>query len=203
MQKKIAFLVSFIAHPLLMPTYLFAFLLSLQVYIATYLGDFRWHLLFMVFIATFVLPSLMVFFMYRLGTIQTITMKRKDERTFPLLVTGVIYIIAYQQFRKMGLPDQYFMILLGAATVIILSLIINFFWKISLHMMGIGGATGIMAGLSLTLPVRMLYPVMAGFAIAGIVGAARIYLNEHKPSHIYTGFVVGFVAMIILFGMLL
>jgi membrane-associated phospholipid phosphatase len=81
----------------------------------------------------------------------------------------------------------------GASLSIIVSLIVTFFWKISIHMIGIGGLTGIVY-----VTIQYLAPgsnlIVAGLIlIAGLVAFARIKLQAHNSMQVLVGYVVGFV----------
>ena len=62
-------------------------------------------------------------------------------------------------------------------------------------MIGNGGIAGLIAYIIYYLHVNLeIYLIIIVF-IAGLTGTARISLNAHKPSEIYTGFLAGFAVM--------
>ena len=82
--------------------------------------------------------------------------------------------------------------LVGAIIIILLASIISKFWKISLHMLGVGGLIGVLVSLQYLyggLSSMIIYFML----IAGITAMARIYLKAHNHSQIYVGFIVGFI----------
>jgi hypothetical protein len=89
--------------------------------------------------------------------------------------------------------------MLGSTFLTILALIISFYRKISLHMIGIGGMLGLLVGLSLDLGLDMTWFIVAAIILGGFLGFARIQSNSHKPSDIYSGFLVGAGVMFLLF----
>src|SRR5262249_39965183 len=94
--------------------------------------------------------------------------------------------------RELFLPKQFYLVLLGAAAASFIGLIINYRWKISIHMLGMGGVTGIIASLLNVASNDVSYLFMLQIILSGIVAAARIAGHEHSSQQIYTGFVVGF-----------
>ena len=84
----------------------------------------------------------------------------------------------------------------------ILSLAVNFYRKISLHMIGIGGFTGLFLGLSLNFGINLNTEMIAGILLAGIIGFARLKSNSHQPAEIYTGFLMGVLVMTVLMTLL-
>jgi hypothetical protein len=101
-------------------------------------------------------------------------------------------VAAYMIF-KLRLPRVFFILTLGAAAAIAISVIINMKWKISIHMVGIGGLVGTFFGLSAFLLVDLRMTIIFFILIAGLLGAARLKLGAHKPSQIYVGFLAGFL----------
>ncbi len=192
--------ISFIFHPLLLPTYSFLYLTSLEYYSATQVASSRYALALMLYIFTFLVPGLLVLIMKTLGLIRSIHLHERRERTIPFLVTGIIYYIAYQYFRRFGFPSEYSLILLGATALILLALLINLRWKISIHMMGIGGVAGMLYGMAPLFPHRFFIPIVIIILIAGLLGFARLFLGSHKPVEIYTGFLSGYVFFFGLFA---
>ena len=89
--------------------------------------------------------------------------------------------------------------MLGATILAILALLITFYRKISLHMMGTGGLSGLILGLAINLSMNMLGFILLAIFISGITGFARLKLESHKPSEIYSGFLVGALVMFLLF----
>ncbi len=76
---------------------------------------------------------------------------------------------------------------------VILASLINIRWKISLHMIGIGGLLGLLSALAYLYGLHINWILMTTILLAGIIGTARLYLNEHNPSQVYSGFMMGYV----------
>ena len=82
--------------------------------------------------------------------------------------------------------------LLGAFTIIVVAAIVSKYWKISLHMLGIGGLVGVL--LSLELLFGGLHKLLVLFIfLSGILGVARIKEKAHNHSQVFFGFVIGFL----------
>ncbi len=82
--------------------------------------------------------------------------------------------------------------LLGAAASVVLAIIINLKWKVSIHMIGIGGITGMFFGLSTFLLIDLRFPILISLIVAGLIGTARLSMGAHRPGQLYVGFLVGF-----------
>ena len=89
--------------------------------------------------------------------------------------------------------------MLGATLLVILSLLINYITKISIHMVALGGLFGTFIGfdLALRLDLRALLSVIV--LVAGITGFSRLRLKAHTNGQIYGGFLLGTIFMFALF----
>jgi membrane-associated phospholipid phosphatase len=126
-------------------------------------------------------------------------MDQKEERIFPLMVTGIFYFMMYYIIRQSQMDAIYNMLFLGSALLIAIALIISFYWKISMHMIGAGGMLGAITGVNLAAYVDLTLFVILAAVICGLVGFARLKLNAHTPAQVYAGFFAGFSLMLALF----
>ena len=90
------------------------------------------------------------------------------------------------------LPFWFVSLLLGACVALIIALVINFFWKISAHMLGIGGLLGGIMGIAQIHMMNPYWAFIIVFIIAGLLGTSRIFLRKHTPMQVYAGFCLGF-----------
>lgn len=185
-------LISTIFHPLFMPLFGLILVFNSSTYLNSSVPDnIQWITIFTVFIFTCLLPLLNVLYLKRKGMVESIYLKTKNERRLPYAITIIYYIILYTFLKELQLPPVLYLIILGSTLASILAFIINFKWKISAHMIGVGGLVGMILGMSerLTLDLNMLLIFL--FLIAGAVGFSRLKLKAHSSAQIYTGFIVG------------
>lgn len=192
--KAISTFFSWALHPLLMVTYgslVYFFLLpsEFQVYDDT----IYYKILGLVFISTFLLPVISTLAMKRFGQVSSMQMEKQQERNWPLLQTAVIYFGAYYAIHSKAVPSFIQLFLLGSIIGILFSLVINLKWKISLHMIGIGGLCGGVCAIMLTLGIGNPQIPALCFLFAGILGTVRLYLQAHTPAQILAGFLGGFI----------
>ncbi len=65
--------------------------------------------------------------------------------------------------------------------------------KISLHAIGMGALISL-AVFSITVSIKAIAPVlMLVIFIAGLVGTARLVLQEHQPNELLMGYMLGFI----------
>jgi membrane-associated phospholipid phosphatase len=196
MEERTAKFLTAIFHPLLIPTYSFMILLHQQFYFARIIPvQTRWVLISVVFVSTFVIPAVLTVFMKKIGIIQSYEMDKREDRTFPYVITVVFFYLSYYLMKKVGISSLLQFFMAGATLLVVLTLIINVFWKISSHLVGIGGAAGSLIALSYMLYIDLTWWIVALFLIAGIVAYSRLRLNAHTALQVYMGFLLGAVVM--------
>lgn len=196
MELKIAKIVSVLFHPLLIPTYTTLLLFNLNSYIAFQIPyQAKLLILGMIVITTFFFPVLFILIMKRRGMIKSLHMENREERLYPFIITAIFYFLTYQMIRQLQISDVYKLFTLGSAILILISMVVNFFMKISIHMVGIGGMLGALIGLSLHFNLNMIYSIILIIFVSGVIGYSRLKLNAHKPIQIYIGFLSGAIVM--------
>lgn len=197
MEEKLARIISYLFHPLLMPTYAFLILFSQSGYFVIILpGNLRWALLAIVIGNTFILPVIMIWFMLKRGLISSLQIPDRSERTFPYIIAAITYFATYYMIRNLGIPSIYHIFLLGGTILIVMASLINLFWKISMHMLGIGGLFGGFLGLMLMRSIYSPMLIVVLLIIASLIAFARLKLNTHSEAQVYTGFIVGACTML-------
>ena len=147
MEEKLAKIFSVIFQPLLIPSITLFLLFNLNNYIALIIPtSARQMILGMVFIVTFVFPVLMMFILYKRKVIRSFNMSTREERILPLFITGIFYFMAYHIIKQLQIDEIYQRVFLGSAFLVLIALVISFIWKISIHMIGMGGILGVFIG---------------------------------------------------------
>lgn len=202
MEKYIAKTISVLFHPLLIPTYTMLILLNIDIYFALLIPDpAKWRLLILIFVLTFLFPSFITIILLKRRIINSLEMKTREERIFPILITALFFYLTYFLFKKLDLAVVFNYFALGATLLVIIALFINFFWKISIHMVALGGMFGSLLGISLSFLIELPLLLTLVILIAGLTGYARLKTGSHIPSQVYIGFLSGAVIMLALFWM--
>lgn len=189
--KYIAHLISTIFQPLLMPTY-GVLLLFVYTYFGIYYLNQFWVIITPVVLFSFVIPSILIFMLYRLGIISDLSLKVRRERIYPYMITLLSYSVMIWFYYRMNMPVWFFMIMVSSVAIMIVAIFITFKWKISAHMFGIGGLIG--GALSVSFFVEHSNPYfmfMGLFIIAGLIGTSRLILKRHTLAQVIAGFLLG------------
>lgn len=200
METRLANVFSVLFQPLLIPTYTLLILFNLNNYFSLLIPPQVRHLiLWMVFLITFVLPLLFIFILYKRKIITSINMDKREERIFPLVITALFYLLAYYIVYQANLDVLYLRLFLGSALLICIALVISVFWKISMHMIGVGGLLGALIGIGIAAYIDLTFFVILAVLVSGLTGFARLKLKAHTPWQVYVGFLTGMGMMIVLF----
>ena len=197
MEEKFARFISYLLHPLLLPTYALLVLFSQSAYFMMILPtNYRWAVLGLTVGNTVLLPVIIIWMMLARGLISSMQLPEGRERTFPFIIVALAYFTTYIMMGKMGLPCIYVLFVLGGGVLTVLATLINLFWKISIHMLGIGGITGGFIGLMLFQSLYSPMLLIAIILLSSLVAFARLKLNTHNESQVYVGYLVGVVVML-------
>lgn len=200
MGRSIANFFSIIFHPLIIPTIGAIILLNLNTLITyTLPGQSKNLILLIVFINTAIAPLLAVFFMKKIGIITDMELYKREERFLPMVASVIFYFFTFYIFKQANLPSFIQLYFLGATLLLIISLFITLKWKISLHMVCMGGFTGLLIVTSLLLQINISLLIILTILASGILGSSRLKLNMHNLSQVSAGYILGVSLMILLF----
>ena len=192
MPAALARLLSYLLHPLLMPFYAALLVMNLNSYIAYSISpQVQRIIVSLVFITTCILPVLTALILLQKGMIRSLEMESLAERKIPFVTTAIFYCICFYLLNQLPVPRILSLMVLGATITIVIAWLFSFFWKISIHMIGIGGFAGILLGLSQVLNTGLSGILLLTIIVAGLLGTARISLGAHSPKQVYTGFLLG------------
>jgi hypothetical protein len=78
-----------------------------------------------------------------------------------------------------------------------IALVINNFFKISMHAIGVGGMLAFMIILSFVKSADMSAAVAIALLVAGLVCTARLVLSHHTNKDVYAGLLLGVFCQLI------
>jgi len=176
-----------------MPFYAIVLIMNLNTYISYSIStQVQRIIITLVFITTMALPVITAVLLLQKGMIRTLEMESASERRLPFITTAVYYLICFYLLWQLPVPRLLSMMLLAATATIFIAFFFTFRWKVSIHMIGIGGLTGVLFGLSQILNINLVHLIIGSFIISGLLGTARLILGAHTPQQVYTGFFFGF-----------
>lgn len=191
---RFAQFISVVGHPLFMPLYAMLLIFQYNPYIDLQVTeDVQKIVLVILAVFTILLPLITAFVLQKLGVVKSIYMKTAEERKWPFLFSVLWYYLGFELLTEIPLPVSLFLLMIGAIAVILVAHLITLRWKISVHMLGIGGVIGAMIGLSQRFEFNHFHLILVLFLLAGLIGFARLKTNSHNYRQVYAGFVLGVI----------
>ncbi len=190
---------SYFFHPLLMTTWFTLLLLYTNPF--SFAGLSSGIVIAVVFINTFMFPAISILLMRKLGFIEDLEMPDHKQRIIPLVASIIFYVWAYLATRKINFPYMMGVFMMGVLVSLFASFVINVFYKVSLHMIGVSGALTAIMLLVFVSPSDLSYYFLAMILLTGAVASARLYLGAHTMKEVYVGFLVGMFGQV--FGLFL
>ena len=191
--KYIAHLLSYVLHPLFIPTYFFLFLM--QVLPFEFVGITEWQLkmrLFSVAWLTAFFPASAVFLLWRLKLSDSIFLRTQKERIIPYVITMFFYWWMYylsRNFTDQPIALKFFYLGIFVASAI--GMTVNNFMKVSLHAMGIAGLTTAVILVSVFYPVNNAVWVLLAVLLTALVISARLVVSDHTKKELIVGLFIG------------
>ena len=182
--------ISIVLHPVFMP--LLALHLTLgALHSIREISQYLNYIYGIVICCTIILPLMSIFFLITRGRVSSLEMSNHNERSLPLFITVIwmslgFYMLNSVLFYATILKAE----LIGAILIILIAAIISKFWKISLHLLGIGGVVGVFIALQI-IQGGVLYLLLLFILFSGILGVARIDQKAHNHAQVYVGFLLG------------
>lgn len=134
--------------------------------------------------------------------VQSIEIEDQKQRRIPFLLTAGMYFVCYWLLSKNNLPLLVQVFMLSACVLMLLTYGINWFWKISAHMIGIGGLCGSILALGIRFESDIQVFFMGSILLAGLTAFARLKLSSHTPAQVYVGFGLGFLTTLLMLSLL-
>ena len=193
---KTARIVSAVFTPFSIP-----FVAFLILFLFSYLNimplAYKLIVLGVVYCFTILMPTLTIFLFRKINGFEAKDLTDRKKRYVPYLLTIISYVFCMLMMRKLNIPWYMSGIILTALLMMLISIILNLKWKLSEHMLGMGGIVGGVVSFSALFGYNPVWWLSLFILIAGVLGTARIILQHHTLSEVLTGFVVGFICSLL------
>lgn len=190
--KTIAGIISIVSSPLLMPTYAMAISLW-GTYLVFAPSPTRWQILLLTFAVTTMLPVIVLFILTKIGVIKHPSLNERTDRPYIYAAAAMSYLAISFYLAKIHSPAWLSLFMLSAAATAIITMIVNFKWKISGHATCIGGLTALTFFLcyrNMTVHNNNTLFIIT-ILVAGAVMTSRLILERHTLAQVIAGFFNG------------
>lgn len=186
---------SYVSNPLFVPA-----LVSYWYFIVVSLSDpsVMRTKMYLILILTAAMPLLIFIILKTLKIVTSVHLAAIKERITPLAAYCILLLILIRGVFRDGMhqPLYYFFVGVFMASIVALVLAVARY-KVSLHMLAMGGALGfvIMASINLALP--LIGSIIALVLMSGITASSRLLMKAHKGHELWFGMGLGFASQII------
>ncbi len=201
-QTRLSRALSWLLHPFVVPLYVLGFMLLTDGFLSRLPASIKSYLAWIVVLYAAIVPMLSIAFMRGLGLLKNFGLHSQQSRLLPLLVGAISYVLCAITLSDVAVATIIRKFVLAAACCEVLALIVTPFWKISLHLICMGGVTAVFTLLSVAGAGQHFWALVATILLSGALASARLHLGAHNPSQIAVGYfgglVVAMLAMIYL-----
>lgn len=192
-------LTSNILHPIVMPTigillyFIFSDIRLSQQQRLTLLG--------IVFVATYVIPILLLIFLKRIGSIKNYNVSTIEERKIPMVFMIVLFFFLGRILNETHITREISTLFFGTSVALSIAYLI-FITKIktSLHLVSMGSCVGFFLIFQLNHIANILMLIVVLIILSGLLASSRLYLKAHTPKEVYLGFFIGIITQFIAFN---
>jgi len=170
-------IISLVFHPLFIPLYGLIIIFTAPTLFWYLPLKVKKILLLILLTNNILIPvSLMPFFRYR-NIISSWVVEKRSERVIPLHSVAILYSVTSFIMFRLQIPIFVKTYIFSTSFLALTVLVINLWWKISLHSAGAGALIGIVIALSLKMSVPLTWFLIPAVLIAGLVLSSRLKLN--------------------------
>ena len=110
----------------------------------------------------------------------------------PLAAGLVCYLLCAYTLSRIPSADFLRKFMLAAACCEAMCLIVSRYWKISLHLTGMGAVVALLVLMNVAGVGNMMAPLSVAVLCSGALASARLYLGCHNGWQVFAGFAGGF-----------
>jgi len=188
--KKVASLISYLFHPLLMPSLGLLILLNSGTYLSLLDPAAKRAILFVMALGTLVFPLMMLPILQYRNLVNKNGESTREERLVPQIIILVLYIITLVYFRRLPLSQTILAYVLSVNLTLLFVILINLKFSVSVHAAALGGLCGLIIVLILLYETPLEGLLMLTLLGSGITGSARMALGN-SWAEVLTGFILG------------
>ena len=185
-------ILSAVFSPLYATSWIFLWLFSFT-YQRTMPWSYKITIILMVFVFTAIIPKFGINVYRKLYQIRHHQIDNREHLHIPYILSILSFLTCVLLFVNIHIAGFMRGILYGALIAQIIGALINTRWKISTHMLGMGGLVGAYMAFSEVLYFNPIIGISTLAILSGMVGSARIIFAKHTLLQIITGFVLGYV----------
>jgi hypothetical protein len=191
---------SYLFHPLFMTIFGVFIIFNAGIYNSDLPRQYYQFVYTMVFLCNILLPLAIIASLIFFRKLKDSIIEEQHERLLPLLFTMISFYACYYIVSKLSSSAIVNFFLGSTVLVMAAVLVITFFWKISMHMAGIGGISGLTLFLIYFYQADIVLLLSCVILITGIISSSRLASGSHTILQVIGGY---FLGLILVFGFLM
>ncbi len=167
------------------------FLLLMLTYMKILPWQVKGGVLALIYLFTIALPALGVYIYRKLYGLKSLHLRHQSKRLVPYALHLCSYGATIYLMWKFHLPSFMIGIMVAALGIQALCLLINLWWKISIHSAGAGGLIGALIAYSMLFEFDPTWWLCGTILLCGMVMTSRMLLRQHTLGQVFGGAVLG------------
>lgn len=195
--KKVAPIISYLFHPLIMPSLGLLLLLNSGTYLSLLDPAAKRAIIFVMALGTLVLPLMMLPILYYRNLVSSYKDATREERLVPQVIILVLYIITFIYFNRLPLSRVIHAYVLSVVVVLLLVILLNLRYKICVQSAALGGLTGLIIALIFLYETPLQGFLMLSILAGGLSGSSRLAMGINRWWEVLTGYMLGFCVVLV------
>lgn len=197
--KVTSTVISYVFHPLFVGVMMAGYLIFIHpVYFQSFTPQARMLKLLAVINNNVFFPLLVVALMRALGFNKSLLLKTQKERIVPYIASITFFFWTYYVFRNQPeVPRVLVNMCRGMFYATAVALVLNNYFKISMHGIAVGGMLGLMIVILFQGNLPGILHLMVALFITIIVALARKVASDHQWFDIIAGIVLGMITQLL------
>ena len=195
---KLSRCISMILHPLTIPMWAGILLMFGNTIMATLPINIKWFFLVVLALNTWGIPAFCIGMLRMFRLLPDLRLIEPRQRLIPMLIVLLGYISCLMMLSDVMTAFLIRRFLIAAIGCVLVGLIITPFWKISLHMISIGGLLALLCALHAAGLGQLYSTLLIFIVLAGLLGSARLWFGSHNLAQVVAGLAAGFIVALLL-----
>jgi hypothetical protein len=190
---------SYLFHPVFITLYVAWFLCFIHPSaFSGFSDDQRRQVLLIIALNAVFFPLMTVLLLKAVGFIQSIRLITQKDRIIPYIACGIFFFWTYTIFKEQThYPRILTAFIFGTFLAASAGLLVNIYFKVSMHAMAMGGWIGIFLLIFRQNSMLMTWPLAIVILLTGVVCSARLLVSDHNPRDIYAGVFTGLLCQFV------
>ena len=197
--KTVATIISYIFHPLFVGVMMGGYLIFIHpTFFNSFTPQARMLKLLAIINNNVFFPLLVVALMRALGFNKSLLLKTQKERIVPYIASITFFFWTYYVFRNQSdVPLVLVNMCRGMFYATAAALILNSYFKISMHGIAVGGLSGLMLVIMFRGELPEIIDLVIAVAITFAVAFARKIVSDHHWFDIISGITLGLITQLV------